>query len=117
MSENEASEHTGRMIRDEIRIAAPPEAIYKAWSDPESITAWLVGRMEGRMEVGETVTWHWDEIEGVMEIKAFRGPHRGSKVGIRMSSWMEDAAELGDLDGRLPTVVGKLTSMLTQAAS
>jgi len=61
--------------------------------------------------------WSWDEIEGVMEIKAFRGPHWGSKVGIRISSWMEDAAELVDLDGWLPTVVGKLTSVLTQAAS
>ena len=52
MSENEVFEHTGRVIRDEIRIAAPPEAIYKAWSDPDSVTAWFVSRME----VGETVT-------------------------------------------------------------
>jgi hypothetical protein len=52
-----------------------------------------------------------------MKIKAFRGPHWGSNVGIRISSWMEDAAELADLDGWLPTVVGKLTSVLTQAAS
>lgn len=271
MSENGEFEHSGRVIRDEMRIAAPPEAVYRAWCDPESITGWFLGRMEGRMEAGETVTWYWDtegpgvsqrvlvadaphrivtamdlpqgvsylevtieqeeghsvlrlvqsgfgegpewddeyesmlsgwmvalavlkffakrymgrgrreilvlrdapfdrevvlelqrtegglaqwltrsgapgdavgepvrlvlengttltgtvlrntayetlwswdEIEGVLEIKAFRGANWGSKVGIRVSSWMGDLAELADIEGWLTTVVGKLVDVL-----
>lgn len=61
MSDDTEFEHSGRVIRDEIRIAAPPETVYRAWSDPETVTGWFVGRMDGRMEVGETVTWHWDD--------------------------------------------------------
>jgi hypothetical protein len=58
--------------------------------------------------------WSWDEIDGVVEIKAFRGARWGSKVGLRVSSWMEDAAELADLEGWLTSVVGKLTDVLTE---
>lgn len=275
-SESADFEHTGRVIRDEMRIAAPPEDVYRAWADPDTVTGWFVGRMEGRMEPGETVTWHWDEedpgtsqrvlvaepphrlvtamelpqgvsylevtieqegghsvlrlvqsgfgegpdwddqyegmlsgwmvalailkffaeryfdrkrreivvladapfdreemldlqrtesglsrwltrsgepggavgepvrlvlengmtlsgtvlrntsyetlwswdeIEGVVEIKAFRSAGWGSKVGLRISSWMEDVAELAELEGWLETVVGRLTTVLTQAAS
>jgi uncharacterized protein YndB with AHSA1/START domain len=56
--------------------------------------------------------WSWDEIDGVMELKAFRGPHWGSKVGIRLMSWLEDAGDLMDLEGMLGEVVGKLASLL-----
>jgi uncharacterized protein YndB with AHSA1/START domain len=276
MSEEAEFEHTGRVIRDEIRIAAAPEDVYRAWSDPGTVTGWFVGRMEGRMEEGETVTWHWsredpgmsqrvlvaepphrlvtamdlprgvsylevtieqegghsvlrlvqsgfgegpewddeceamlsgwmmalavlkffaeryfrrrrreivvlgdapfdredilelqrtegglarwltrsgapgkqvgepvrlvfedgttltgtvlrhtayetlwswDEIEGVVEIKAFRGARWGSKVGIRVSSWMESVAELAEIEGWLTTAVGKLTALLTERTS
>lgn len=277
MSENAEFEHTGRVIRDEIRIAAAPEDVYRAWSDPGTVTGWFVGRMEGRMEPGETVTWHWDEeagpgmsqrvlvadpprrlvtemelpqgvsylevtiqqegghsilrlvqsgfgegpewddqyegmlsgwmvalailkvfaeryldrkrreivvlrdapferdeilelqrtrsglarwltrsgapegavgepvklvledgrtltgtvlrntsyetlwsweeIDGVLEIKAFRGAGWGSKVGIRISSWVKDAAELADLEGWVTGAVGRLGAILSEAAS
>lgn len=276
MTENTEFEHTGRTIRDEVRIDASPDAIYRAWADPDWITSWFVGRMDGRMEVGETVEWRWDstgtgmtqrvlvaepphrlvtamdlpqgvsylevtieqeegysvvrlvqsgfgegpewddqfegmlsgwmmalgilkfflgryagrrrreilvlneapytqdqilelqrterglshwltrtgapgqavgepvrlvlengktltgtvlrntawetlwsweEMEGVVEVKAFRGAHWGSKVGIRISSWMEDAAELTDLEGWLSTVVAKLAALLTERAA
>ena len=63
MHDEAAFEHTGRAIRDEIRIAAPPEDVYRAWTDPEWITGWFVGRMDGRMEVGQTVDWYWAETE------------------------------------------------------
>lgn len=275
MSGEAEFEHTGRVIRDEIRIAAPPEAVYRAWSDPGMVTGWFVGGMEGRMEAGEAVRWYWsaedpgmsqrvlvaepphrlvtamelpqgvshlevtieqegghsivrlvqsgfgegpdwddeceamlsgwmvalavlkffaeryfdrrrkeivvlgdasfgreeilelqrtegglarwlarsgapgkevgepvrlilengmtlngtvlrntayetlwswEEIEGVVEIKAFRGARWGSKVGIRISSWMEDLSELAELEGWLTTVVGRLTALLTDQA-
>lgn len=266
-------EHTGRVIRDEIRIDAAPDVVYRAWTDPEWVTSWFVGRMKGRMEIGETVTWawddggpgmsqrvlvadpphrlvtamelplgvsyldvtieqdgrdsivrlvqsgfgagpewddqyesmlsgwmvalailkffvkryrgrkrkeivvlskatfdpqemrtlqrtesglkkwltrsgapgdavgepvrlvledgttlsgtvlrntpqetlwSWDEVEGVFELKAFRTPDWGSRVGIRVSSWMEDAADLVDLEGWLTTAVEKLVELLIE---
>jgi uncharacterized protein YndB with AHSA1/START domain len=61
MGESTAVELAGRAIRDEIRVAAPPESVYRAWSDARLIADWFVGRMEGRMEPGETVTWLWDD--------------------------------------------------------
>lgn len=61
MSEGMDFKHRGRILRDEIRVEAPPELVYRAWSTPDLVTAWFVGRMEGRMEVGETVRWRWDE--------------------------------------------------------
>jgi hypothetical protein len=60
--------------------------------------------------------WSWEEIEGVLEIKAFRGASWGSKVGIRVSSWMEDVAELADLEGWLTTAVERLVDVLTAGA-
>jgi uncharacterized protein YndB with AHSA1/START domain len=276
MSGEREFKHTGRVIRDEIRIAASPETIYQAWSDPGTVTGWFVSRMEGRMGEGETVEWFWsaedpgmsqrvlaaepphrlvtamdlpegvsylevtieqdgghsvlrlvqsgfgegpdwddeceamlsgwmvalailkffveryvhrrrreilvladapfgqeeilelqrteeglarwlarsgapgrgvgepvrivlengttltgtvlrntayetlwswDEIEGVVEIKAFRGARWGSKVGIRISSWKDDFSELSELKGWVTTVVGRLTALLTDTVS
>lgn len=273
MSEQPEFEHTGRVIRDEIRVDASPDVVYEAFTDPEALTSWFVGRMTGHMEPGETVEWFWDstgtgmtqhvlvadaphrlvtrmdlpqgvsylevtveqvdghsvlrlvqsgfgsgsdwddqyegmlsgwmvalgvlkffveryfgrprreilvlgdapfdqdevlrlqrtetglarwltrsgapgktvgepvrlvlengqtltgtvlrntawetlwswdEIEGVVEIKAFRGAHWGSKVGIRISSWLEDLSELSDLEGWLKAVVGTLVDVLSQ---
>lgn len=275
MSEKEGFEHSGRVIRDEMRIDAPADAVYQAWSDPELVTAWFVGRADGCMEPGETVNWYWgsgdpgmsqrvlvaapprrlvtamklpqgvsylevtieqeeghsvvrlvqsgfgegpewddqyeamlsgwmlalgilkffaeryfdrkrreilvlgdapferakllelqrterglsswltrsgqpggevgepvrlvlengmaltgtvlrntryetlwswDEIEGVVEIKAFRAALWGSKVGVRVSSWIEDAGELADVAEWLGTAVERLTARLTEAA-
>jgi uncharacterized protein YndB with AHSA1/START domain len=78
MSEEAKFEHSGRVIRDEMRIAAPPEAVYRAWSDPDTITSWFVGRMEGRMEAGETVTWYWDDSGPGMsqQVVVAEPPHR-----------------------------------------
>lgn len=78
MSERAEFEHTGRVIRDEIRIDAPPEALYRIWSDPEAVAAWFVGRMEGRFEAGETITWYWDETGPGMSQRVLvaEPPHR-----------------------------------------
>jgi uncharacterized protein YndB with AHSA1/START domain len=57
----DAIEHTGRVIRDEIRVEAPAEEVWRAWTDPAAITGWFVGGMRGRMTPGETVEWFWDE--------------------------------------------------------
>jgi uncharacterized protein YndB with AHSA1/START domain len=71
-------EHTGRRIEDEMRIGAPPEQVYGAWSDPDLLTSWFIGRMEGRMEEGETVTWLFDDSGPGMSqtIVLAEPPHR-----------------------------------------
>lgn len=63
MNDRPESRHTGRAIRDEIRIEAPPEVVYQAWADPDTVSDWFVSRAEGRMQPGETVYWSWD-VEG-----------------------------------------------------
>ena len=60
MSDEFEASHTGREIRDEILIEAPPEVVYQAWADPDMVPDWFVTRAEGRMEEGETVFWSWD---------------------------------------------------------
>lgn len=45
-----------------IEIAAPPEAVYDAWADPEQLAAWFVDRAEGRAAPGETMTWIFDHF-------------------------------------------------------
>ena len=52
--------HTGRSIRDEIRIGARPEIVWQAWADPARVPCWFADRAEGEMEAGNTVTWYWD---------------------------------------------------------
>ena len=61
MSNESEPRHTGREIRDEILIEAPPEVVYQAWADPEMVPDWFVTRAEGRMEAGQTVFWSWTE--------------------------------------------------------
>ncbi len=56
--------------------------------------------------------WSWDEIEGVLEIKAFRGPAWGSRVGVRVMSWLDDASDLTDLKDFLGGAVGRLVGLL-----
>ena len=53
--------HEGRVIRDDIRIDASPEDIWRAWVDPECVPQWFVERAKGEMEVGKTFEWLWDE--------------------------------------------------------
>lgn len=78
MTEPTEIRHQGRVIRDEIRIEAPAEAVYRAWADPQAITGWFVGRMEGAMEAGETVTWCWDDSDSGMSQRVVVAdePHR-----------------------------------------
>ena len=78
MSSESEFEHTGRVIRDEIRIETSPEVVYRAWADPEWITAWFVGQMDGAMTPGETVVWRWDSTGDGMsqEVIIADAPHR-----------------------------------------
>ena len=44
--------------------------------------------------------------------QAFRGTPWGSKVGVRVMSWLDDVSELADLPDFLGGVVGTLAGLL-----
>jgi uncharacterized protein YndB with AHSA1/START domain len=55
-------EHTGKVIRAEIRTKATPQQAYDAWADPEKIAHWFPDRAEGKAEPGATITWIFDNF-------------------------------------------------------
>lgn len=61
-SSDKAIEHTGRILRHEIRTKATPQQAYDAWADPEKIARWFPDRAEGKAEPGATITWIFDKF-------------------------------------------------------
>lgn len=41
-----------RMIQMERIVDAPPERVYRAWSDPETVRQWLASTVEGSLQPG-----------------------------------------------------------------
>lgn len=71
-------EHTGRRVERETRIAADPEKVWNAWTDPELIAGWFVERAVNRAEEGGRVTWAWDRfgMEIEQEVVVADSPRR-----------------------------------------
>jgi uncharacterized protein YndB with AHSA1/START domain len=74
MSEEElrlpAGAERGRVVRMIRRLDAPPERVFRAWTDPEELARWLPERIEGGLAVGarSMLVWPnrrvwWDVIE------------------------------------------------------
>lgn len=55
-------ERYGKKIESEIEIQATPEACYQAFADPEAIARWFVDKASGRGEVGQFVTWSFEDF-------------------------------------------------------
>jgi uncharacterized protein YndB with AHSA1/START domain len=47
----------GRRIESEIRIAATPDEVWKAWTDPASISRWFTDDARGKAVPGGTLVW------------------------------------------------------------
>jgi uncharacterized protein YndB with AHSA1/START domain len=47
----------GRRIETEIRIAATPEEVWEAWTDPASISRWFTDDARGEAVPGGTLVW------------------------------------------------------------
>ena len=47
----------GRRIETEIRIAATPEEVWQAWTDPASISRWFTDDARGKAVPGGTLVW------------------------------------------------------------
>jgi len=55
-------QHTGRTIRAEMRTTADAHAVWSAWTDPASLSAWFTDGAEGAPVVGSTFKWIWEEM-------------------------------------------------------
>jgi uncharacterized protein YndB with AHSA1/START domain len=82
-------EHRGRIIRAEIRTAAPPERIWAAWTDPEKIAQWFVDGAEGKPEVGSTFTWKFDRFGYVLPYQVIEAVP-GEKFSLMWSQPQSD---------------------------
>lgn len=77
MNRDQAAPHSGRAIRDEVRIQAPPQVVWDAWADPDQVSRWFVDRAEGRMEAGREVRWLWEGGERMVHrVVEARAPER-----------------------------------------
>jgi len=55
--------HSGRIVRDRIRIDASPQQVWEAWTDPAKISQWFPDHASGEPRVGSTVSWTWDACQ------------------------------------------------------
>jgi uncharacterized protein YndB with AHSA1/START domain len=65
-----ASSQLQRWVRLRRRLDAPPDRVYRTWTDPEELARWLPDRVEGGLAVGSrsVLIWSdqrvwWDVIE------------------------------------------------------
>lgn len=57
---------TGRRVDVSIRVAATPERLWRAFTDPDDLSRWFTDRARGEVVEGGTITWIFDAME--MEI-------------------------------------------------
>jgi uncharacterized protein YndB with AHSA1/START domain len=50
-----------RWVTKRIRLDAPPERAFRAWSDPEELARWYPERVEGGLAVGARTTLVWPD--------------------------------------------------------
>ena len=60
---NKDFEHQGRVIREEILVLAPPEPVWRAWTDKNRVAEWFADRARGSATPGSTVTWYFDRFD------------------------------------------------------
>lgn len=51
-------QRTVRLVR---RLDAPPERVFRAWSDPEELARWFPQRVEGGLAVGARTVLAWPD--------------------------------------------------------
>ncbi len=65
MTEQRASLPAGvdprRWVRLRRRLNAPPQRVFRAWTDPEEIARWLPARVEGGLAVGSRSVLVWPD--------------------------------------------------------
>ena len=57
-----------RWIRLPRSTVAPPERVYRAWSDPDSLRAWFADSIEGSMAVGTRSVLVWSDRRAWIDV-------------------------------------------------
>lgn len=67
----------GPRIRVSTLVDAPPERVWKAWTDPADLSRWFTDRAEGDVEEGGTFTWIFDgfDAEIAYPVARVQPPH------------------------------------------
>lgn len=68
---DEAVRHAGRVVRAELRTTAPPDRVYAAFADPESLSHWFTEAARGSAAApGGTMTWVFERfgLEVVLDV-------------------------------------------------
>ena len=64
-----------RWVRMRRRFDAPPERVYRVWSDPEELARWFPDRVEGGLAVGSRSTLVWPDQRAWLDVTEAR-PNR-----------------------------------------
>lgn len=69
---------TPPIARATMLIRRPVQAVFNAFVDPAITTKFWFSRSTGRLVVGETVTWYWDQygVSGEVLVKALETDKR-----------------------------------------
>lgn len=70
-------------------LDASVERVYRAWSDPETLTTWFAPRVEGSLAVGTRSTLIWSERRVWLDILEAEPP---SRVRFRWAGLFDDMA-------------------------
>jgi uncharacterized protein YndB with AHSA1/START domain len=103
-----------RWVRIRRRLNAPPQRVFRAWSDPEELARWFPERVEGGLAVGsrsilvwpERRVW-WEVVEAQPDRRlVFRRPWLADERLITTVHVLVDPAGYGSRleleDGRFP---------------
>jgi uncharacterized protein YndB with AHSA1/START domain len=92
-----------RWVRMRRRLNAPPQRVFRAWSDPEELARWFPERVEGGLAVGsrsilvwpERRVW-WEVVEAVPDHRlVFRWPWLADERLITTVSVLVDPVGYG----------------------
>jgi uncharacterized protein YndB with AHSA1/START domain len=64
-----------RWVRMRRRLDAPPDRVYRTWSDPEELARWFPDRIEGGLAVGSRSVLVWADRRVWWEVTEARPSH------------------------------------------
>jgi len=66
------------IVREALHIDADLSLVWRAWTDPDWLSGWMVERADGQIALGRSVTWAWDSlgVELQLDVVACEPPTR-----------------------------------------
>ncbi|TAH35266.1 MAG: SRPBCC domain-containing protein [Planctomycetota bacterium] len=74
MSKSTSTSAPTRSIQREIQLDAPPEAVWKAITDPAELPNWFPLAARGGATPGSAVVWSWGDFDWDLEVVEARPP-------------------------------------------